>query len=331
MQNRRVAHVFAVLAIAATLTVGCSSTSTDPTSSATTELSDSDTAVAATGSAALLAAACAGSLTVADGGTVTAPDITEASGIAASRRNPGVWWVHNDSGDTARFFAVSATGELLATEVLDGATAIDWEDIAVGPPAGEGAGVQSVYLADIGDNSRTHTESHIYRVVEPAVDATSRATTGHVTGDTLTFTYPDGPHDAEDFMVDPVSGDLIIVTKDWSLAGHSEVYRAPPGLAAGSTTVLEHVDTVELRIGALTTGGDVSSDGHVVALRSYKEVSLYPRPDGQPVWAAFAQKPCAGAWRDEKQGEAIGFAADGSSYATISEGSQPGLHLVGPS
>ena len=45
-------------------------------------------------------------------GTVMAPATREASGIVASRKNPGVLWVHNDSGDTARLFALSYTGKL---------------------------------------------------------------------------------------------------------------------------------------------------------------------------------------------------------------------------
>ena len=37
--------------------------------------------------------------------TVADDRLDEISGIIASRRNPHVWWVHNDSGDTARIFA----------------------------------------------------------------------------------------------------------------------------------------------------------------------------------------------------------------------------------
>ena len=48
-----------------------------------------------------------------------------------------VFFAHNDSGDTARFFAVSRTSVVMQTFNLDGATATDWEDIASGPcPAG---------------------------------------------------------------------------------------------------------------------------------------------------------------------------------------------------
>src|SRR5206468_183531 len=102
-------------------------------------------------------------------GTVTAPALTELSGIAASRANPGVLYVHNDSGDTARFFAIDQAGALLAEFDLPGVTAVDWEDIAVGP-CGAGGG-SCVYLGDIGDNNLTRSDYAVYRVREPSVSA----------------------------------------------------------------------------------------------------------------------------------------------------------------
>ena len=331
IRERRTVGIFVVALLLAAAGTACSSSGAHGSTSSTSADGAGNSApstVADTAAGTLLDAVCAGSATVSDAGSVTAPALTEASGIAASRRNPGVWWVHNDSGDSARFFAISDSAELLATVDVEGAVATDWEDIAVGPPTSD-AGGETLYLADIGDNGRNRPNITVYRVAEPAIDlAATTAATDHVTAEALTFTYPDGAHDAEALLVDPRSGDLVIVTKDWTLTGHSDVFRAPAGLAAGSTTVLEHVATLDLPIGTLVTAADVSPDGAVVALRSYAAVSLYARPEGQDVWAAFTQSPCAGPPPIEKQGEAIGFAADGSAYATISEGENPTLHLT---
>ena len=63
-------------------------------------------------------------------GTLQLSAIDEASGIAASRTNPNVLWVHNDSGDSARVFAIHIDGTLLGTYSLSGASATDWEDIS---------------------------------------------------------------------------------------------------------------------------------------------------------------------------------------------------------
>jgi hypothetical protein len=51
-------------------------------------------------------------------GVVQNDQIREASGIVASRQNPGVLWVHNDSGDSARVFAINEKGEFLARASL---------------------------------------------------------------------------------------------------------------------------------------------------------------------------------------------------------------------
>ena len=250
------------------------------------------------------------------------------SGVAASQVDADRLWVHNDSGDSARFFLVGAGGDVNMTVTVDGATARDWEDIAVGPPLAE-SGAASVYLADIGDNASQRTEIQVYRAIEPIAPFDAKDATTHVAADRLAFTYPDGPHDAETLIVDPDTGDLFIVTKDWSLAGQSNVYRAPAGLAAGSTTALEKVAELQLPTGMLVTGGDVTSDGTVVALRSYGAVNLYPRVrEASRSSPRFSATPCPGPLPVEKQGEAIGFSADGAAYVTISEGEKPVVHLT---
>src|SRR5262245_60865183 len=63
-------------------------------------------------------------------GTVSFGALTEASGIAASKRNPGVLWTHND-GSQGRIWAISTNGARLATYDINNVD--DLEDIAVGP------------------------------------------------------------------------------------------------------------------------------------------------------------------------------------------------------
>ena len=89
-------------------------------------------------------------------GIVRSELIREASGIVASRRNPGVLWVHNDSGDMARVFAITASGEFLGVCNIAGATARDWEDIAIGP--GPDPDQHYLYLGDIGDNQAKYPD-----------------------------------------------------------------------------------------------------------------------------------------------------------------------------
>lgn len=274
----------------------------------------------------ILAAACANTLVPTTPGTVASNALTEISGIVASRRSDGVFWVHNDSGDTARVFAIGADGRDLGEFALSGAGAVDWEDLAAGP--GPIAGVAYLYLADIGDNTKTRSSVQVYRVPEPLVDAgVAPGSPQTLTGvETLTFTYPDGPHDAEALIVDPTNGELFVVTKDL-VGGVAQVFLAPANLADGSTTVLTQVATVSLGFLHGVTGADVTPNGDVVALRTYVSVVLYPRPAGQSLAQAFSQASCEGASSaSEAQGEAIGFTRDGRGYVTVSEGVHPALH-----
>ncbi len=290
----------------------------------------------------VLAAACAGTLQASTPGTVASDALTEISGIAASRRTRGVYWVHNDSGDSARVFAIDAAGKTLGEFALDGAQAVDWEDIAVAPgphPAtkANGKGVTSdLYVGDIGDNTGTRASVTVYRVPEPAVDRAGTSTSEPVArvlpgAAALTFTYPDGPHDAEALLVDPRRGDLLIVTKDL-VAGRGIVFRGAADAPAGTTAVLERVGEVSLGLGGGVTGGDVSANGDTVALRTYLGVTLYPRPAGTRLWRAFEQTSCAGAAPSllaERQGEAVGFVPGGRAYLTAGEGEHPPLHRFG--
>ena len=86
-------------------------------------------------------------------GDVLANAIDEASGLVASQQNTDVFWTHNDSGDSNRVFAINAQGNFLSSFVLQGATADDYEDIAIG--RGPQSGVSYMYIADTGDPSRS--------------------------------------------------------------------------------------------------------------------------------------------------------------------------------
>src|ERR1700761_668150 len=68
-------------------------------------------------------------------GKLESRQMDEISGIAASGIAPNVYYVHNDSGDTSRFFAINPEGKLLSTIYFKGETrerlgVHDCEDIA---------------------------------------------------------------------------------------------------------------------------------------------------------------------------------------------------------
>ncbi|MFN6114175.1 MAG: hypothetical protein ACK47W_10600 [Bacteroidota bacterium] len=55
-------------------------------------------------------------------GTTPLKDIPEVSGLVASYLNPGLIWMHNDSGDEPRLFALTLPGNLIASVRLEGAS-----------------------------------------------------------------------------------------------------------------------------------------------------------------------------------------------------------------
>ena len=269
---------------------------------------------------ALHQAACAHAIRAGTDGQVASSALLETSGVVASRANTDVLWAHNDSGDTARVFAMTTAGAHLGIFQLAGTLAVDWEDIALGP--GPDAGTSYLYLGDIGDNAAARPSVVVYRVAEPTVDAQDPpGDVNPLTGVTaITLQYPDGAHDAEALLVDPRSGDIVIVTKEAS--GNAGVYAR----AGGTSGTLTKKTTVSLGAGVLVTGGDVAPDGTGVVLRTYSSVLVYSRPNGRPLTDAFGSKACTGASATEQQGEAIGVLPDGRGYVTVSEGTNPPVH-----
>ena len=271
-------------------------------------------------------ATCNGTLVTSSAGPISDPAIVEISGIDAGVRNPGIWWVHNDSGDTARVFALDASGTTRGTFSFEGTPALDWEDLAVIP--GPAAQTGMIYAADIGDNTGTRAEIQVYRVAEPYVPLTGTPLVTTLSGvETLHLTYPDGAHDAEALMIDPIFGDLVIVAKSFS-GGNANIYRAPANLSAGSTTALTKVGQVKLGtgLGNAVTGGDVTADGKSIAIRTYGQVRVFGRVTSSPLANALGGQPCSTFVPSESQGEAVGFSPNGKAFVTVSEGTGQMLH-----
>ncbi len=257
-------------------------------------------------------------------GKMESEALRELSGIAASRRNPGVLYVHNDSGDAPQIYAINEKAQLLGVCHIQGATERDWEDIAVGP--GPDPNRSCVYIGDIGDNAAKRPEIIVYRVPEPRVDAVrpfGQMTIGPA--EALRLVYPDKPRDAETLLVDPLTRDMFIISKRELVP---RVYRAAYPQSTTQPIKLEQVAVLPL--GSFPTGGDVSPDGRRVIVRGYFNAALWERPLGEPLWHAFLGQPKAIPIAAEPQGEAICFDSKGAGYFTISEGKHPTLYYFAP-
>ena len=243
--------------------------------------------------------------------------LRETSGLAASRRHPGVLWTHNDSGGEPILYALNEAGYVLAAVRVTGARNVDWEDIAVGPcTSGD-----CIFIADIGDNAAARRTVEVYRVPEPRLGDSRSAL-----AERLVLTYPDGPRDAEALYVLP-DASIHIVSK--GRKSPVAVYGLPSGAHPGVPIQLTRSQVLSpngSEIGGLVTGADATPDGRFVAIRTYRVVRLYRAgPDGHltPVTAADSAAPLQGA--REAQGEGIAFGR-GDTIWLSSEAGALGSH-----
>jgi len=243
------------------------------------------------------------------------PAITESSGVAAGIASPRIIYTHNDSGDTARFFAVDRrTCQTVATYDVMGAGAVDWEDMAVSRlPSGRSA----VWLADIGDNRDARSEVDLYRVDEPTVVAGE-----HSVGppDVWRLRYPDGRgHDAEALLVNP-KGFAYIVTKGFDGAQVYAVPKSPDRTRVRTMRDVGRLPYVEV------TGGAISPDGRIVVLRTYSDAYVWRADAGEAVPALLRTSPTALRLPVQPQGEAV--AVSGRRLIITTEGAGSPIYSV---
>ncbi len=247
-----------------------------------------------------------------DRGKVAWDAISEASGLAASQRNKGVLWTHNDSGHGATLYAIGTNGSHLGEFHIAGVSARDWEDIAVGP--GPEDGRSYLYIGNIGDNKGQHNLKFIYRIAEPAVSANQAAVDTTLYGaEIITFRYPSENHDAETLMLDPLTRDIYIVTKREE---NVLVYKIQYPQSTAGTITPENVTTLPIQG---VVAGDISPNGEEILIKTLTRVFYWHRAVGQPLWQAFGKTPVAVHYQIEPQGEAICWDAEGSGYFTLSE------------
>jgi hypothetical protein len=168
---------------------------------------------------------------------------------------------------------------------------------------------------------------HVFRFVEPRVtQPTGELVSANET--VITLVYPDGAHDAEALLVDPISGDLYIASKE---AGIFHLYKATQAqLNSGNVVQLALVQSGNF---GPVSGGDISPDGTQIVLRYETEARLWHRKTGESVETALGRAPekipVIGTPL-EPNGEGISFAPDSRSYYTISEGLSPVIYFFTP-
>ncbi len=252
--------------------------------------------------------------------------LDEASGLAASPTDPRVLWLHNDSGDVARLFALDTTGQRLGLVYLRGIENVDFEDLAIAAcPDGSGP---CLWVGDIGMNSRDRADFVVYAVPEPAVrfgESFRDFSAERVWR--FPIRYPDGGVDSEALIVDPDGQGFRTVEK---VDGpRARVFRHPGPLQDGVAAELQLESTLtspgfEIPQGRMITGAHLHPTGTRLLLRVYTGSYEYRLAPGQTLADLSQVTPTlvSAGPLSEPQGEAIAYDGTGLEVLTVSEDSR---------
>lgn len=246
---------------------------------------------------------CAASATPADaqpaGFRIADDRITESSGLALSRAHPHTVWTVNDSGDSARVFAIDTrTGATVGVHTFD-AQVRDVEALAI---TAQGR----MLVADIGDNDSVRPMVRVFWFDEPELGQTSGAWAS------WELAYPDGPHNAEAIAVDPTSGRILVVTKERP----GGIYALPAAPSRRGLNRLTKVATAP----DIVTDAVFLPDGSGLVVRTYTSLAvLDPATWQQKSYHVLPLQP---------QGETVAVAPGGTELLVGSEGQHSLLQHV---
>ncbi|GAA1667296.1 hypothetical protein ACFTSF_15200 [Kribbella sp. NPDC056951] len=235
--------------------------------------------------------------------TISDPRIKESSGLAKSQKYEDLYWTVNDSSDSARVFGVDTDGDVKVVLKFK-AEVRDVEAIAVDR---EG----TIYIADIGDNTKSRDTIEIYTIPEPS----SLENAENVRYHRYDFEYPDGPHDAETLLVQPETNEIFIVTKS-SKGG--AIYSTPGRPSREGTNKLTKVAAAPA---GTFTDGTFLPDGQRAVLRTYVDVATVAWGDDKPTLVARGPVPLT-------QGESVAVGEADNTVLVGSEGSNSAVYQV---
>jgi hypothetical protein len=261
-------------------------------------------------------------------GEIASPSLVEASGMAASRRRTGCFWMINDGGNDPVIYAVGPAGEDLGAVPLAGATNYDWEDIA----SFQRNGRPYLLIADTGDNRAIRKTAVLYLVREPEIPGRPGISKHRATPvQSIRFRFPDGAMDCEALAVDPEGKIALMLTKrtrppelySLDLAQTEGVATARRRMAVTTIPAPSQAelmaDPIYGRFRSQPTALDISSDGSRAAVLTYGRAYLFERVPGETWEKVFARKPKVLPPFSLRQAEALCFGIDGRSVFISTE------------
>lgn len=200
------------------------------------------------------------------------PAIVESSGLSQSRRVPGRYWTHNDSGHDPVLYALDAEGKSLAEPVwIEGARNVDWESVAIDDQG-------RIWIGDVGNNRNRRRDLTVYVVEEPGEEIPDRLPVQR----TIRIRYPDQeafPPEKLNFDCEAMfvwNEQLYLLTKHRADAD-TKLYRLHDtgGAEEQELVLIGHRADV-----GVVTGADLAADGRRLAVLTYSGVWIFERPEG---------------------------------------------------
>lgn len=200
----------------------------------------------------------------------------ELSGIVRSRSDKNVFWIHNDSGDQPRVFAIDSTGHFYKSDryqnyegiAIGGATNVDWEDITMDNKG-------NLVVADVGNNGNDRKDLVLYVIPEPSPRASNTTWLKK-----LFFKYPDQKTfaDRKDFNYDCeavffADNRFHFLSKNRS-DSYTKLYRLDTEKTdeVNTLTLLDRFD-----IKGRVTAADATEDGTKLVVITYEAIWMFER------------------------------------------------------
>lgn len=263
-------------------------------------------------------------------GNLSDSRIREASGIAASRRRADTLWVINDSGNEPLIYAVGLDGSDRGHVPIRNARNQDWEDLA----AFVYNRTAFLLIADCGDNENRRKSGVLYIVKEPRVGPAGIVAKVPLEWSwRIEYVYADGPRDCEGVAVDVHRREILLLTKrtdppvlyslPLNFTQSDTVQTARPVTRVGGipkpTAEDLREDPLYGRFRSQPTAMDISPDGKVIAVLTYKRPYLFYRRENENWPRVFDHPPIPLDMPRMRQAEALCFSTDAASLIVTSE------------
>ncbi len=131
-------------------------------------------------------------------------------------------------------------------------------------------------------------------------------------------------------MVDPLNGDIFIVTKHGPDERHTRVYQSRPNLDPVGINILDEVlrDEDASWLKGAAVAADISADGSKIGILFKDEATrTWEREPGESILDALRRPACQSPSAPGQQ-EALAFTTDGRGYYLIPEGRKVDISFV---